>query len=102
MIRQNRTTNVGFATPLPTDDAGISRREAREIQQALINRGYNIGAVDGMIGDNTRRAIQDFQRSQGLTADGRAGQKLYRLLVTNGANSNVNISNNGSFRQQIW
>nr|WP_156802093.1 lytic murein transglycosylase [Moraxella boevrei] len=93
MIRQNRTQNVGFATPWPTDDAGISRREAREIQQALINRGYNIGAVDGMIGDNTRRAIQDFQRSQGVNPDGRAGQKLHRMLVMNG-----NLS--GSFRQQ--
>lgn len=93
MIRQNRTQNVGFTTPWPTDDAGISRREAREIQQALINRGYNIGAVDGMIGDNTRRAIQDFQRSQGVNPDGRAGQKLYRLLMSNSGQS-------GSFRQQ--
>lgn len=93
MIRQNRTQNVGFTTPWPTDDAGISRREAREIQQALINRGYNIGAVDGMIGDNTRRAIQDFQRNQGVNPDGRAGQKLYRLLMSNSGQS-------GSFRQQ--
>lgn len=92
MIRQNRTQNVGFATAWPTDDAGISRREAREIQQALINRGYNIGAVDGMIGDNTRKAIQDFQRSQGVNPDGRAGQKLYRLLMSNSGQS-------GSFRQ---
>lgn len=93
MIRQNRTHNVDFATAWPTDDAGISRRQAREIQQALINRGYDIGNVDGMIGDNTRRAIQDFQRSQGVNPDGRAGQKLYRLLMSN-ANQN-----SGSFRQ---
>ncbi|WP_040624765.1 lytic murein transglycosylase [Moraxella macacae] len=86
MIRQNRTQNVGFVAPWPTDDPGISRRQAREIQQALLHRGYNIGAVDGMIGDNTRRAIQDFQRSQGVNPDGRAGQKLYRMLV------NVNVA----------
>ena len=82
MISQNRTSNVGFVTPWPTDDAGISRRQAREIQQALLNRGYDIGQADGMIGDKTRYAIQDFQRQQGVNPDGRAGMKLYRMLMT--------------------
>ena len=82
MISQNRTSNVGFVTPWPTDDAGISRHQAREIQQALLNRGYDIGQADGMIGDKTRYAIQDFQRQQGVNPDGRAGMKLYRMLVT--------------------
>lgn len=82
MISQNRTSNVGFVTPWPTDDAGISRRQAREIQQALLNRGYDIGQADGMIGDKTRYAIQDFQRQQGVNPDGRAGMKLYRMLIT--------------------
>ena len=82
MISQNRTNNVGFVTPWPTDDAGISRRQAREIQQALLNRGYDIGQADGMIGDKTRYAIQDFQRQQGVNPDGRAGMKLYRLLMS--------------------
>ena len=86
MISQNRTSNVGFVTPWPTDDAGISRRQAREIQQALLNRGYDIGQVDGMIGDKTRYAIQDFQRQQGVNPDGRAGMKLYRMLITQPVN----------------
>ena len=81
MIRQNRTSNVGFATPWPTDDPGISRRQAREIQQALLNLGYDIGNADGIIGDKTRYAIQDYQRKQGVNPDGRAGMKLYRQLV---------------------
>lgn len=79
LISQNNT-NVNFATPWPTDDPGISRRQAIEIQQALLARGYDIGQPDGIIGDNTRRAIQDFQRSQNVAADGRAGMKLYQLL----------------------
>ena len=83
MISQNRTRNVGFVTPWPTDDAGISRRQTREIQQALLQRGYDIGEADGMIGEKSRQAIQDFQRQQGATPDGRAGMKLYQMLVGN-------------------
>lgn len=85
MISKNRTDNVNFATPWPTDDPGISRRQSREIQQALLERGYDIGAADGMIGDKTRQAIQDFQRQQGVNPDGRAGMKLYRMLVVDNA-----------------
>lgn len=80
LISQNNT-QVNFITPWPTDDAGISRRQTREIQQALVNKGYDIGTVDGMIGEKSRQAIQDFQRSQGMNPDGRAGMKLYRALV---------------------
>ena len=87
MISKNRTDNVNFATPWPTDDPGISRRQSREIQQALLDRGYDIGAADGMIGDKTRQAIQDFQRQQGVNPDGRAGMKLYRMLVVDNANA---------------
>lgn len=85
MISQNRTNNVNFVSAWPTDDPGISRRQTREIQQALLNRGYDIGNVDGMIGEKSRLAIQDFQRSQGVNPDGRAGLKLYNLLVSGGA-----------------
>lgn len=79
LINQN-SLQVNFATPWPTDDPGIGRRQAKEIQQALLARGYDIGQPDGIIGDNTRRAIQDFQRSQNVNPDGRAGMKLYQLI----------------------
>lgn len=81
-LLETGNTNTNFITPWPTDDAGISRREAKEIQQALLNAGYDIGAVDGIIGDNTRRAIMDYQRKMGVTPDGRAGQKFYRLIMS--------------------
>lgn len=74
-------TNTQFYTPWPTDDSGISRRQAKEIQAALLNAGYDIGKVDGIIGDNTRRAIMDYQQKMGVTPDGRAGQKFYRLIT---------------------
>lgn len=73
--------DTSFATPWPTDDPGISRAQAKQIQSALLALGYDIGAVDGIIGDATRRAIRDWQQKEGLTPNGRAGQKLYQTLV---------------------
>lgn len=81
LIEQNNI-DTDFATPWPTDDPGIGRREAKQIQQALINLGYDIGAVDGIIGDATRKAIIDYQRKMGVPADGRAGQKLHRMIMS--------------------
>lgn len=69
-----------FATSWPTDDPGTSRAERREIQQFLINRGYDIGAVDGLIGDKTRVAIRQEQTRLGLNPNGRAGQQILRAF----------------------
>ena len=67
-------------TSWPTDDGGISRAERREVQQRLIDRGFDIGEVDGMIGSKTREAIKQFQQQKGLTPDGRAGQRVLNAL----------------------
>ena len=69
-----------FMTPWPTDDAGISRAERREVQQRLLDRGFDIGEVDGMIGSKTREAIKQFQEQNGLAVDGRAGQRVLNAL----------------------
>lgn len=71
----------GLVASWPTDDPGTSRAERREIQQLLLARGYDIGVVDGMIGDKTRQAIQEEQRKRGLPADdGRPGQRILKAL----------------------
>jgi hypothetical protein len=69
-----------FTTPWPTDDAGLSRAERRELQGLLIMRGHDIGAVDGMLGERSRVAIRAEQTRLGHEASGRAGQKLLRAL----------------------
>ncbi|AXI04165.1 lytic murein transglycosylase [Aquirhabdus parva] len=69
-----------FVTPWPTDDAGTSRAERREIQSLLLAKGYDIGAPDGMIGDKTREAIRTEQQRLGLTMNGRGGQKILQAL----------------------
>ena len=86
LITREDSSKTDFATAWPTDDPGISRQQAKDIQQALLNAGYDIGGVDGIIGDNTRTAIQQYQSSKGIfPADGRAGQKFYRAIVGNAA-----------------
>ena len=66
----------GFVTPWPTDDLGLSRLERRELQTLLLARGHSIGEADGMIGAKSREAIKVEQQRLGMTADGRAGQKI--------------------------
>jgi hypothetical protein len=71
---------AALATPWPTDDRGLSRAERREVQQRLLERGFDIGNADGMIGSKTQAAIREFQAAQGLVVDGRAGGRLLEVL----------------------
>jgi hypothetical protein len=70
----------GFQTAWPTDDAGTSRTERREIQNYLLKKGYAIGDADGLIGDKTRQAIQQEQVKLGLSPTGRAGQQILKAF----------------------
>ena len=73
----------GLVASWPTDDPGLSRVQRRELQTLLLERGHDIGEVDGLIGTNTRRAIVEEQRRLGINpADGRAGQSILRALRT--------------------
>jgi lytic murein transglycosylase len=69
-----------FTTPWPTDDAGLSRAERRELQGLLVLRSHDIGEVDGMLGERSRAAIRIEQARLGHEASGRAGQKLLKAL----------------------
>lgn len=71
-----------WQTPWPTDDAGLSRAERRELQTLLLARGHAIGEADGVLGAVSRTAIRAEQQRLGLTVDGRAGQKLLAALRT--------------------
>ncbi len=71
-----------FIASWPTDDAGTSRAERREIQRYLVSRGYDIGEVDGLIGDKSRQAIRNEQTRLGLNPTGRAGQQILKAIRT--------------------
>ena len=52
----------------------------REIQSRLQRLGYSPGEVDGQAGPRTARAVEAFQRAQGVSVDGRLSLDLLRLL----------------------
>ncbi|MBI3996943.1 MAG: peptidoglycan-binding protein, partial [Candidatus Omnitrophica bacterium] len=51
------------------------------IQTALKNAGYYSGSIDGKIGSQTKQAIKEFQRTHGLSADGKVGPKTWTPLA---------------------
>lgn len=51
-----------------------------KIQQKLSSWGYYTGAVDGIYGSKTVAAVKYFQRSNGLTVDGKCGPKTLAAL----------------------
>ena len=59
---------------------GMQGTPVREMQQALKNKGYFSGTVDGYFGEGTELAVMAFQRSNGLKVDGEAGPATLRVL----------------------
>jgi peptidoglycan hydrolase-like protein with peptidoglycan-binding domain len=55
----------------------------RELQQALNDKGFDAGAVDGKAGPQTKAAIKKFQQAQNLTASGKLDQKTVAALALN-------------------
>ena len=67
---------------------GTRGQLVRDVQQALKNRGYYTGNVDGIYGTGTYNAIVSFQRDNGLTTDGIAGEATLRALgISSGTGS---------------
>ena len=51
-----------------------------EIQEALLDLGYEIGDIDGQIGSKTRSAIRDFEKQQGIAATGQPSEGLLKRM----------------------
>jgi peptidoglycan hydrolase-like protein with peptidoglycan-binding domain len=67
---------------------GSSGEEVKQLQNALINAGYDVGSsgADGVLGKNTDSAIRQYQKDNGLDVDGIAGKNtLGKLYSNNGA-----------------
>ncbi len=70
-------TAAYFATRLegaPVYDAGnpapgLTQAQMKELQRRLVRRGYDVGDVDGILGEKTRQSVRDVQRRLGLPAD---------------------------------
>lgn len=73
------STPGGKLEPLPP--SGPFKPTNKEIQTALKNAGYYNRAIDGKIGPMTKKAIEEFQRANGLQVDGKVGPKTWGVLA---------------------
>jgi dGTP triphosphohydrolase len=60
-LHRNRTAKVDHYTAM----------DVREAQSSLKAKGFDPGTIDGRYGPRTQAAVQDFQRSEGLTITGK-------------------------------
>ena len=80
----------------------------KEIQTALLSKGYAIGEADGIAGSATYEGVVAFQEDNGLTADGMVGSSTLALLGLSGANSGsgttsstLKLGSNGSLTKYL-
>jgi lytic murein transglycosylase len=71
---------AGFKGAWPTTRP-LSPDKARQTQRTLTRLGYDVGAVDGKIGEKVRGAIRDWQERHGLTPDGEPTDALLQRLT---------------------
>lgn len=55
--------------------------EVRAIQRRLTKLGYHPGSIDGVYGPQTVSAVVQFQRDQGMLADGEVGDRTRKALA---------------------
>ena len=84
-----RVVTAAPATPSPTPKSlqrGFTNsEEVRALQKRLKALGWYSGSADGDFGPATEAAVKAFQKANGLTADGKAGQKTLEKLNSKSA-----------------
>jgi peptidoglycan hydrolase-like protein with peptidoglycan-binding domain len=76
---------LGAAALEPLSDAKVrplhAERVIKAVQQALTTHGYQPGRIDGRLGDDTIRAIREFETDKGLIPRGRITADIVARLV---------------------
>lgn len=87
----------------PTTSLGAHGPSVVQLQEALVNAGFDPKGVDGTFGPNTRAALAAFQQAQGLPADGVAGANTWRALAAagNGTGGPSNVPASGKPTLQL-
>lgn len=71
------TGRPGPVAQWPTQDRPLTAAQIQRLQVKLKKMGYDVGKIDGKIGDTLRSALSAYQERSGLTPDGYANQALY-------------------------
>ena len=64
---------------------GSSGLDVRKLQARLAELGYYSGGTDGIYGETTAAAVKAFQRNNGLSGDGQAGEQTQTKLYSSSA-----------------
>ncbi len=75
---------------------GSTGTAVRELQQALVNKGYSL-SVDGAFGPMTQNAVISFQRSVGIAADGVVGPVTWSKLGSSSGSVSSGSSSSTSY-----
>ncbi len=70
LLAQRIAGGASVQASWPRDLRALSRSEVQALQTALNRKGFESGKPDGQMGPATRSALQQYQRSIGLPADG--------------------------------
>ena len=90
------TSNSGSSSDIPTRTMkkGVSGADVQSVSAHLVKLGYMSSEVS-TVNDTMIAAVKAFQKRNGLTADGLAGQKTYKVLFSDSAKP-AETSNSGS------
>jgi membrane-bound lytic murein transglycosylase B len=70
-----------FIQPFPGSERALTLAEVQEMQVRLTKAGFDTGGTDGRVGNDTMKAIRDYQVKMGLEpADGYGGLKVLARL----------------------
>jgi hypothetical protein len=72
-VYQGQVVNPSHST---NEGGGKDFSIAARVQRQLAAAGYYQGAIDGIVGEGTRRAIRNYERANGLPVDGRIDNQL--------------------------
>ncbi|MDE6411363.1 MAG: spore cortex-lytic enzyme [Clostridia bacterium] len=88
--RQAAETAIELSVDAAVLRQGSKGNEVKEVQRRLKQWGYYSGAVDGVYGAGTKKAVVAFQKKNGLTADGVVGKSTYAALGMNESYNSLN------------
>ena len=87
-LAASRNDRVNQTTQTTTEEnrlAFLGPNNIKESERVLRKGGYNPGAIDGVVDDQTRQAVGDFQRSNRLNVTGVLDDQTIDKLVERGA-----------------
>ena len=82
--------NWRYGSPNSQQNTAYNQDQIRQVQQALNSKGFYPGPTDGRLGPETKSALDQFQRTQGLQQTGRPDKQT---LIALGVGQSNGIQN---------